>query len=73
MHSACWDNTVDLSGKRVAVIGAGSSGIQIVPEIAAVAASVTSFNRCVGPVDRSDHAHARTVRRPGSYPDWPRA
>jgi cation diffusion facilitator CzcD-associated flavoprotein CzcO len=32
-HSAQWDHTVDLTGKRVAVIGTGASAIQIVPEI----------------------------------------
>ena len=36
---------VDLAGKRVVVIGTGSSGIQCVPEIAKVAASVTVFQR----------------------------
>jgi cation diffusion facilitator CzcD-associated flavoprotein CzcO len=32
-HSAEWDHSVDLIGKRVAVIGTGASAIQIVPEI----------------------------------------
>lgn len=34
MHSAAWDNDYDFSGKRVACIGIGSSGIQIVPQLA---------------------------------------
>lgn len=34
MHSARWDNDFDLSGKRVAVIGTGASGVQIIPSIA---------------------------------------
>ncbi|KAM3078294.1 hypothetical protein ACMFMF_004697 [Clarireedia jacksonii] len=33
LHSASWDKTVDLSGKRVGLIGNGSSGIQILPAI----------------------------------------
>jgi cation diffusion facilitator CzcD-associated flavoprotein CzcO len=33
-HSARWDHDVDLTGKRVAIIGTGASAIQIVPEIA---------------------------------------
>jgi cation diffusion facilitator CzcD-associated flavoprotein CzcO/acetyl esterase/lipase len=33
-HSSRWDHEVELSGKRVAVIGTGSSTIQIVPAIA---------------------------------------
>src|ERR1700722_6160513 len=32
-HSAQWDHSVDLTGKRVAVIGTGASAIQIVPEL----------------------------------------
>jgi cation diffusion facilitator CzcD-associated flavoprotein CzcO len=33
MHSAHWDQTYDLAGKTVAVIGGGSSAVQIVPNI----------------------------------------
>src|SRR5690348_16321791 len=32
-HSALWDATHDLTGRRVAVIGTGASAIQFVPEI----------------------------------------
>lgn len=32
-HSAQWDDSVELTGKQVAVIGTGASAIQIVPEI----------------------------------------
>ncbi|HEY2703235.1 MAG TPA: NAD(P)/FAD-dependent oxidoreductase [Candidatus Dormibacteraeota bacterium] len=33
-HSARWDHSYDMTGKRVAVIGTGASAIQFVPEIA---------------------------------------
>ncbi|CAP99567.1 Pc22g22790 [Penicillium rubens Wisconsin 54-1255] len=33
MHSASWDQTYDYKGNRVAVVGNGSSGIQIVPAL----------------------------------------
>lgn len=33
LHSARWDTEWDYTSKRVAVIGSGSSGIQIVPEM----------------------------------------
>jgi cation diffusion facilitator CzcD-associated flavoprotein CzcO/acetyl esterase/lipase len=36
---------VDLSGKRVAVIGTGSSGIQVIPVLAEQAAELTVFQR----------------------------
>ena len=34
MHSAHWDHNYDYSHKRIAVIGNGSSGVQIVPQMA---------------------------------------
>ncbi|WP_276206346.1 flavin-containing monooxygenase [Thermoactinospora rubra] len=44
-HSAEWDHSVDLSGKRVAVIGTGASAIQFVPRIAPEVAHLTVFQR----------------------------
>ncbi|ANK83616.1 MAG: hypothetical protein TEF_19430 [Rhizobiales bacterium NRL2] len=39
------DREVDLRGKRVGVIGTGSSGVQAIPEIAKVASEVVVFQR----------------------------
>ncbi len=44
-HSARWDHTVDLAGKRVAMIGAGASGFQIAPTIAPEVGHLTVFQR----------------------------
>ena len=44
-HSAEWDHSVDLTGKRVAVIGTGASSIQFIPQVAKTAARVTVFQR----------------------------
>lgn len=44
-HSAAWDHSVDLSGKRVALIGAGASGFQIAPAIADRVERLTVFQR----------------------------
>ncbi|HWH97651.1 MAG TPA: alpha/beta hydrolase fold domain-containing protein [Pseudolysinimonas sp.] len=44
-HTSSWPESVDLTGKRVAVIGTGSTGIQIIPEIAKVASHLTVFQR----------------------------
>lgn len=44
-HSAEWRHDVDLTGKRVAVIGTGASAYQFVPEIAGKVASLTVFQR----------------------------
>jgi 4-hydroxyacetophenone monooxygenase len=44
-HSAEWDHDVDLTGKRVAVIGTGASAAQFIPIIAEQAAEVLVFQR----------------------------
>ncbi len=44
-HSARWDHSVDLVGKRVAVVGTGASSIQIVPEVQKVAAHLDVYQR----------------------------
>lgn len=44
-HSAAWDHSVDLTGKRVALIGAGASGFQIAPAIADRVEHLTVFQR----------------------------
>ena len=44
-HSSEWDHSVDLRGKRVALIGAGASGFQIAPAIADDVAQLTVFQR----------------------------
>jgi 4-hydroxyacetophenone monooxygenase len=44
-HSAEWDHDVDLTGKRVAVIGTGASAAQFIPIIAEQAAQVLVFQR----------------------------
>ncbi|HET7327644.1 MAG TPA: NAD(P)/FAD-dependent oxidoreductase [Nocardioidaceae bacterium] len=44
-HSAAWDHSVDLTGKRVAVVGTGASAIQFVPEIQPRVARLHVFQR----------------------------
>ena len=44
-HSARWDHSVELYGRRVGVIGAGSSGVQIVTELGLRGVEVTHFLR----------------------------
>ncbi|MGV0592610.1 flavin-containing monooxygenase [Mycolicibacterium porcinum] len=44
-HSAAWDHTVDVTGKRVALVGAGASGFQIAPAIAHKVEHLTVFQR----------------------------
>jgi cation diffusion facilitator CzcD-associated flavoprotein CzcO len=45
-HTGLWPSApVDFAGKRVAVIGTGSSGVQIIPAIAGEVASLTVYQR----------------------------
>jgi cation diffusion facilitator CzcD-associated flavoprotein CzcO len=44
-HSARWPEDLDVTGKRIAVVGTGASAIQIVPAIAGVAARVDVYQR----------------------------
>jgi cation diffusion facilitator CzcD-associated flavoprotein CzcO len=44
-HSAAWDHGYDLAGKRVAVIGTGSSSAQLIPEIQPKVAKLLVFQR----------------------------
>lgn len=44
-HSARWRHDVDLTGKRVAVIGTGASAIQFVPQIQPLVERLTVFQR----------------------------
>jgi cation diffusion facilitator CzcD-associated flavoprotein CzcO len=45
MHTSQWDHGVDLTGKKLAVIGTGASGVQAVPELAKIASHVSVFQR----------------------------
>ncbi|KAL4861925.1 hypothetical protein BDV12DRAFT_207663 [Aspergillus spectabilis] len=44
-HSAAWPESVDVTGKRVAVIGAGASGIQLVQALSKSASELAMFMR----------------------------
>ncbi len=45
LHTATWPEDADLAGKRVGIVGTGSSGIQAIPQLAAVAEQLTIFQR----------------------------
>ena len=67
-HSAEWDHSVDLRGKRIAVLGTGASAIQFVPGIQPEAGHVTVFQRSAPYVvpkpDREyTRAHNKAFRR----------
>lgn len=61
MHTARWDHSVDIAGKRVAVVGTGASAIQVIPAIAPLAAEVFVMQRTPPWV---------MPRRDRAVPDW---
>lgn len=71
MHTARWDHDLDLTGRRVAVVGTGASAVQTIPSIAPVAEHLTVFQRtpiwCLPKPDAALPAPVRTAlgRVPG--------
>lgn len=45
MHSSRWDHSIPLDGKKIAVLGTGSTASQLIPELAKVADTVYSVQR----------------------------
>ncbi|QKT13548.1 MULTISPECIES: flavin-containing monooxygenase [unclassified Rhodococcus (in: high G+C Gram-positive bacteria)] len=45
MHSAGWNDAVELTGKRVALVGTGASAVQLAPQLARAAAKLHVFQR----------------------------
>jgi cation diffusion facilitator CzcD-associated flavoprotein CzcO len=45
MHTAAWDDAIELRGKRVAMVGTGASAVQVVPEIAPLVDRLVVFQR----------------------------
>ncbi len=45
VHTAAWDEAIDLRAKRVGVIGTGASAIQVVPQLAPEVESLELFQR----------------------------
>lgn len=45
LHTASWDPSVKLDGKRVAVVGAGASAVQLLPQIQPICSHVDVYIR----------------------------
>jgi 4-hydroxyacetophenone monooxygenase len=76
-HSADWDETQDLSGKRVAVVGSGASAFQLVPEVAKQAARLSVFQRSPAWMTPNPIYHAKVsegkkwlIRNVPAYARW---
>ncbi|KAL0073397.1 hypothetical protein J3Q64DRAFT_1756502 [Phycomyces blakesleeanus] len=45
VHTGAWDSSIDFTDKKVAVIGSGSSAIQVIPHLVKSVASLESYQR----------------------------
>jgi cation diffusion facilitator CzcD-associated flavoprotein CzcO len=65
-HSAAWDHGVKLEGKRIGVVGNGSSGVQMMAPLSEVASHLTMFQRTaqwIAPVGNHVYTPAETRRK----------
>ena len=63
-HSAHWDHSLDMTGRKVAVLGTGASAIQFVPAIAPEVERLTVFQRSAPWVlPKSDRAYPERTKR----------
>jgi cation diffusion facilitator CzcD-associated flavoprotein CzcO len=62
-HSADWDHSVDLKGKRIGVVGNGSTGVQMMAPLSEVASQLTMFQRTaqwIMPVGNKHYSESET-------------
>jgi cation diffusion facilitator CzcD-associated flavoprotein CzcO len=63
-HTAQWRHDVDVTGKRVAVLGTGCSAIQVVPAIQSIVARVDVYQRSPGwTLPKMDFAYKERTKR----------
>jgi cation diffusion facilitator CzcD-associated flavoprotein CzcO len=69
-HSARWDHSLDLKGKRVAVIGNAASALQFIPQIAGEVAQLHVYQRSANyVVKREDRHYSEAEKR--RFGRWP--
>ena len=63
-HTARWDHTVEMSGRRIAVVGTGASAVQVVAALADQAGSLRVFQRSPAHLlPRLDQAYGPRLHR----------
>ena len=70
MHTAQWDHDVEISGKRVAIVGTGASAVQVIPELQ-LAGSGAAYLSAHPVLGAAEARRIRTCR--GASPDEARA
>ena len=74
-HTSRWDYNVDLTGKRVGIIGTGATAVQAIPELAKVAGELFVFQRTPSSIDVRDQraTTAEEITAWGQEPGWAKA
>jgi cation diffusion facilitator CzcD-associated flavoprotein CzcO len=64
IHTADWDDSYSFNGRRAAVIGTGSTGVQVIPELANEASELTVYQRTpIWVMPKLDLGFSPAVRR----------
>jgi len=64
MHTARWDRSIDLKGKKVAVIGTGASAVQVIPSIQPIVKKLHVLQRTPAwVIPKPDVALSATIRK----------
>ncbi|KRC65235.1 monooxygenase [Aeromicrobium sp. Root236] len=64
IHTTRWDDSIDLDGRRAAVIGTGATAVQLIPEIAPRLAELTVYQRtAIWVTPKGDRAIPKRVQR----------
>ena len=53
-HTSRWNYNVDLTGKRVGIIGTGATAVQVIPELAKIVKELYVFQRTPSSIDVRD-------------------
>ncbi|HEX2591617.1 MAG TPA: NAD(P)/FAD-dependent oxidoreductase [Rhizomicrobium sp.] len=69
-HTSRWNYNVDLTGKRVGIIGTGATAVQAIPELAKVVGDLTVFQRTPSSIDVRDQRETTDEER-ATWPNEP--
>ncbi|WP_024794490.1 flavin-containing monooxygenase [Tomitella biformata] len=64
IHTTAWDDSVELNGKKAAIIGTGATAVQLIPELAKKVAELTVYQRtAIWVLPKVDFAMPRMVQK----------
>ena len=74
-HTSRWDYDIDLTGKRVGIIGTGATAVQVIPEIARIVKELYVFQRTPSSIDVRDQRETteEEIATWSQEPGWAKA